>query len=188
MGRINLAELYRTAFHVLAPGYPKDKAVINVPGVTSFSQNNVPGIKERQLSVMGTPLFMPVMLDGYQLPNTPLIAVTGSKTIVKTAIDGNEGTFKELFALNDYQVSIKGIAVQMDGSDEFPQEQIRKIREIFEKRKSVEVVNELLALFNINLLSLEALSIPEVEGAQSWQPYEITCSSDKAFDLELKQS
>lgn len=124
----------------------------------------------------------------YQLPNEPLIAISGSKTIVKTGIDGIKGTFKEGFSIDDYSITIRGIAINEDReSEEYPQEIVRKIRRIAELQGSLKVVNDLLSMFGITRLVIETCEFPDFPGAPSVQPYILNCLSDQEFDLELKQ-
>jgi len=190
--KINLFELYRKAFGFVGTPFVTAPPIKTVPEAGEKKKSNnagalTPSFSVKQNTALGTPFFMPCKLDGFDLPNEPMIEISGGKNIVKTAIDGQDGTFKELYAMNDWAITIRGIAIQEDGTDEYPEQIVRKLREIFEKKKSVTVVNELLSMFNVNLLSIESVSFPATEGAQSWQAYEFTCSSDKEFDLELKE-
>jgi Domain of unknown function (DUF6046) len=183
MALINLIQLYQQAF-----------------GGQSFGLNTIPRVAKNGLgslelfqfnidkvSNLGTPIFMPCKLGGFTLPNEPLIEIEGSKNIVKTAIDGMDGTFKELYAMNDYRITIRGIAIDENNPDEYPQTIVRQIRRLCESKKSVEVSNLLCSYFDISYLSIEDFKFPALEGYQGVQPYEITCSSDKLFELEIKQ-
>lgn len=154
--------------------------------------------EERGKSLMGTPLYFPVQMQiskpgeelrYWKLPNEPLISISGGKNIIKTQIDGQDGTFKELFSKADYQITIRGICIQDDGTsddDSYPEEQVLKIRQILEIKKGVKVVCEFLRLFGIDMLAIESYRFPDLVGSPNMQPYEIVCSSDKEFDLELK--
>jgi hypothetical protein len=138
-------------------------------------------------SPLGTYYHFRTNLDGFVLPNEPLIGISCSKNIIKTAIDGMDGTFKELYSMNDYTITIKGIAVDEENPDRYPQVAINRIREICEKRKSVEIINPLTTYFNIGLIAIESWDIPEVQGAFGMQPYTITGVSDKEYQLILKK-
>lgn len=124
----------------------------------------------------------------YQLPNEPLISLSGQKTIIKTAIDGNKGSFKEGFALEDYTITIRGLAINNERENEdYPEEIVRKLRRICEIQGSLKVVNELLSMFGITRLVIESFDFPDLPGAPSVQPYIFQCVSDQEFELELKQ-
>ncbi len=137
------------------------------------------------MSMLGTPYFMPLKLDGKQMPNEPIIELSGGKSIIKTPIDGNEGTFKESYSLGDYHITIRGICVNEGITDEYPHRQVRMIRDIIEKKVHISCVCKLLGYFNIKHLAIEDFKFPAIEGCPSMQPYELTCLSDKFFDLEL---
>jgi hypothetical protein len=162
---------------------PPESAYAGIATVSEPGANSVGFPKP--LSLLGTAFFMPCKLDGIQLPNEPIIEISGSKTIIKTPIDGKEGTFKEHFAMNDYAVTIRGVAVNENNSDDYPELQVRQLRTIFEKRNSVEVVCKLLSMFNIKNLAIVDFNAPPIEGAPGMQPYEFICLSDQLSDLDL---
>ncbi len=137
-------------------------------------------------SAMGVPLFMPLKIDGIWLPNEPIITISGQNTIVKTVIAGAKGTVKEWISADDYSIKIQGLIIN-EQSDDYPEEMVRKIRTICEKRESVEVDNRLLTMFDIHQVVIESYSFPGVAGDQDVQAYEITCLSDWPLDLILKE-
>ena len=101
------------------------------------------GVKD---TLEGVVLAMPTKLqisprgdaeEMWQLPNEPLISVQGKKSIVMSSIDGQDGTFKELYSVDDWRVVIQGICINDDNlSEEYPQEQIRKIKRIINVKSS----------------------------------------------------
>jgi hypothetical protein len=112
--------------------------------------------------------------------------VSGSKRIVETEFDGNDGAFLELFTLNNYEVEISGILVS-ENDDEYPEELVRKVRSIYEKRKSVKAVNSLLSIYNISQLAILSCDFRIVPGEYGMQAFTLKCKSDKTFQLELKK-
>jgi hypothetical protein len=123
----------------------------------------------------------------WQLPNEPLISVQGKKSIVMSSIDGQDGTFKELYSVDDWRVVIQGICINDDSlSEEYPQEQLRKIKRIINVKSSLKVVNDMLTIFGINRLALVDYDFPSLPGVPSAQPYTLTFVSDNEFELELK--
>jgi hypothetical protein len=194
-GDINLNELRLRAFgYVARPGYSRlstDSPLNKPAGYSNLKTSDFHG---DETSLLGTALVMPITL-GYkdangnlqtiQLPNEPIIEISGSKTIVKTAVDGQRGTFKELFAINDYQVSIKGIVIQEDGSENYPKDLLRQLREMCERQSAIQITCDLTNIFGITQLVIENYSFPAVLGAQSWQPFILNCLSDFDFDIEL---
>jgi hypothetical protein len=152
---------------------------------------------EQTSSFLNTPIMMPVKIqispkgekvEYYQLPNEPIVEIRGSKKMVDTDIDGQDGTFTELYSLGDYEITIRGVAVDEKYDNEnYPEEAIRKLRTIFEMRHHLEVVGPLFTIFNIKYIKIRQGNWIPNPGEISMQPYEIVCSSDKEFKLELKR-
>src|SRR4051812_37969472 len=71
----------------------------------------------------GSSYIMPSTINGWQLPLEQLIEINGKKILIKTPIDGQKGTFKEMFAEDDWQIIIRGVLVQDDGTNNFPKAQ-----------------------------------------------------------------
>jgi hypothetical protein len=190
---MNLLELYSTTFgykgipHVglkQSAYVPEGSKLSEIEIVKAFGEDST-GSFTRTSSTLGTPFFMPCKIDGFQLPNEPIVTLKKTKTIIETPIDGNEGTFKEHYSGGDWNITIKGLCIMDDDTDEYPEEQVRALRKIIEKKTGLDVVCRLLSYFNINHLSIYDCDFPAIEGAPGIQPYELQCKSDKYFDLEL---
>lgn len=136
-------------------------------------------------SVLGTPIHLPCTLDNLRLPNEPLIRISGSKKVVETDFDGQDGTFKEIFSVNDWQIDISGIATN-DDKDALPEEFLRKLRDMIDKRGAVKITNDLCLLFGITDLVIYDYDFPAIPGQISAQPYSLMCKSDRAFELEVR--
>ncbi len=192
MAKIDIIQAYQLAFGYRGIPFIGLKTTAIVPEASPGSE--IETIKEtgeakggfnKTSSVFGTPLFMPCKLDDFQLPNEPIVEIKGSKIIIKTPIDGDEGTFKEKWSLGDSVIRIRGVATLDTNSDEYPERQVRAIRSLIEKPGSIKVVNNFLGYFGIFNLVIEDYDFAAIEGAPGMQPYELICSSDKFFDLEL---
>lgn len=185
---IDLQSLYVQAFgHVALPPFQADRRPwsVEIPGDGQApADERDPNV---EYSLLGTPLQFPVDLGGVRLPNEPLVSVRGGKKIIRTAIDGRQGTFKEEYSLQDYEVTIQGIAVDEQDPDAYPADQVRAIREVCERPGSVEVVCDLLTLFGITRLAIEPFEFPADVGMGAAQRYFIRAYSDTEFELELDQ-
>lgn len=187
MAEINLIDAYQRAF---GGAYNRVSTIPVVrPGgllssIIDGTAKETPTINVDRLSALGTPMHFPCKLNGYELPNEPLIRVTGMNQMVRTPLDGKNGRFKEFFALDDYEITIQGIAINEQNPDMYPDAIIRKIREICEGGDA-EVTCKLLSYFNIKRLAFEKWDFPPMPGV-IWQKYEIKCYSDEPFELELK--
>lgn len=199
----NLGEAYVTA-------WPKLKYVI--PAAQEATKQTYPLMikgtslpTEVEYTLQGAPMFFSVYLKhaklpgGFvRLPNEPLITVSGTKTVVKTAVAGTDGSFKEIISCDDYQINIKGLATIENPSTspsssgsiqdaQFPSKALKAIINLYEINDAIEVVCPLLAYFNISHLVIENVNWPGVEGAFQFFPYEISAISDRPFTLELLQ-
>lgn len=190
---MNLLELYKSTFGYKGIPHiglqqtaivPKGSKLSKIEVNKTFGED-LSGNFNRTLSTMGTPFFMPCKIDGFQLPNEPIITLKKTKTIIETPIDGNEGTFKEHYSGGDWSINIKGLCILDDDSDDYPEEQVRALRKIIEKRTGLPVVCRLLSYFNVDHLSVYDCDFPAIEGSPGIQPYELNCKSDTFFDLEL---
>jgi len=135
----------------------------------------------------GQLLFMPMRLGGVLLPNEPTISIAGQKTIVETPLAGStrRGTVKELISVDDYQVTIRGIAINYASKLVYPEDEVKALRDLFEKNESLVVECALTNLFGIYRLVIKSARFPEMVGIQHAQAYELTCVSDEDFDLEI---
>ena len=188
--RFDIIEVYRQAFGYKGIPFiglnttPIVPLVANSQVIETVSNPWSDG-RFKTSSIFGTPYFMPCKLDGYQLPNEPIIQLNRTKIIVKTQIDGKEGTFKEKYSDGDYIVTIKGVCVNENNNDDYPEDQVRELRRIFEQPFSVSVVSRITTLFGIEKLAINKIDLPAIEGAPGMQPYLFECESDMFTNLEI---
>lgn len=135
----------------------------------------------------GRPIFMPMRLGGLILPNEPSISISSRKNIVETALAGStrRGTVKELISIEDWQVTIRGIALNFASKLVYPEDQVKSLRDLYEKNESLEVMCALTNLLGIYRLVITSFELPEMVGIQHAQAYQFTCVSDEDFLLEL---
>ncbi|MAX81751.1 MAG: hypothetical protein CL843_16435 [Crocinitomicaceae bacterium] len=143
---------------------------------------------EATTNLLGVTIHLPIEIDGYKLPNEPLVTVRASKKIIETEIDSNDpsyqGTFKELFSVGDWEVTIQGIVFNEDNSEDIPEKEIRKLRKLFLERKSLPVKNRLLDIYKITRLAIYDFEADSMEGQIDAQAYTLKCKSDMLWNLE----
>ncbi|MBA9078937.1 DUF6046 domain-containing protein [Rufibacter quisquiliarum] len=191
---INLLDIYNAVWKHLP--FPAAKRLQEAYNKAEFTQSKAEGIGYEgvPLSMLGTPQFFEITIGGLKLPNTPLITISGAKDIVKTKIAGGNFSVKEIISLDDYKINIKGVATNAPGQraisgtvpSDYPEDWVRKLREMYERNEALEVSCQLLSYFNINQLVVEGIDFPAVPGAQGFVPYEINAISDAPVELELK--
>lgn len=182
---VNLLDLYRDSFGYIGVPWPNASVKSYIPNQETID-NLKAGLNGK--SILGTPIFMPTTIDGFDLPNTPIVDIRGSKTIIETKIDNADGEFKEGFSLDSYEVTIKGICIDEEEPDVYPEQQVRELRRLFERKTHLLASNDLLTYFGIEYLVIYDIDIPGESGAESYQPYTLKCKSDKVFDLEISES
>jgi hypothetical protein len=114
---------------------------------------------------------------------TVLITVSQQKNIVKTAIQGRDGTIKEYIGMGDYSINIKGVLTSPNGT--YPKTQLDNLKKVLTTPASLEVVSWWLQTFDINLLTIESFNIDQVEGGYSSQPFSINAISDAEITIRV---
>jgi len=137
--------------------------------------------------ITGAPFFMPIRLGGVLLPNEPSIIIIAKKNILETALVGStrRGTVKELIAVEDYEITIRGIAINYESKLVYPEDQVKALHDLFLRNEALEIQSALTNLFGIYRLVIKQATFPEMTGIQHAQAYEFGCVSDEDFILEL---
>lgn len=159
--------------------YPKweAQAVTTLTGDTSDASAK---------SWLGTPVFADVRLprDGKVdlVLTTVLVDVSMTKNVIKTAVQGRNGTIKEYISDGDYEVRLRG-AVVRDGEHNYPYDEMRDFHALLSRSEALPVVADYLRLFNIYSLVVTGFKFGQTEGMQNVQTFEIDCVSDTPDDL-----
>lgn len=121
--------------------------------------------------------------EWFLLPLEPLVSVSGKNTIVRRKVAKSKlnGTVKERWSQDDYDVTIQGV---VSGTDEskYPENYLRKLLELFDEHQAVEVEQGILQVFGIHHLAIESVSFPHTKGMNN-QNYEIKAYSDNPAEL-----
>lgn len=136
----------------------------------------------------GRPMFMPVRIGGVLLPNEPTIYLTKRKRIVETTLVGSvrRGTVKELITSDDWEITIRGIAVNSQSTLFYPEDAVASINELDRREEALEVECALLSLLGVFRVVIHQVTFPEMVGIQHAQAYELRCISDEDFILEIE--
>ncbi|WP_294591564.1 DUF6046 domain-containing protein [uncultured Rikenella sp.] len=124
--------------------------------------------------------------DGQTLVlNDAICAVSRAKNIVTTQVVGMNGTVKEYINDGDYQIEIViGVAAMRDGIlvDEYPQEELSKLRAFFDEKASLSVHSLFLELFEINRIVVKNFSVSQ-DTASNYQSVSISALSDNDYNV-----
>ncbi len=113
--------------------------------------------------------------------------VTMSKTIIRTAVAERKGTVKEMFNVDDYKFTIKGMLI--GENRQFPESQITQLKNLFETTQPVMLHGGYVELFLIEStrVAITSLEFPDTEGKAVWaRPFVMTCESDFITDLKIE--
>jgi hypothetical protein len=139
--------------------------------------------------VMGRDVFMPLTLGGLFLPYVWL-NIKGSKITVETPMTERRGRVIEMIAFDNYQIDVKGFAIGHTGR--FPEEQIERLKELFEREEALEckcVLTDIFLLSKENggqdKVVMRDLEIMENQGIEHVRGFQFSLVSDQILELEL---
>lgn len=117
--------------------------------------------------------------------------ISAKKTIVKTPLAERQGTVKELYSVDDYQIGIKGFVIGYDSTGkypQFPEQEIKQLNDLFLVNEALKIDN---AILNICMpgsrVVIEELkwNEPEGGGRRNYRSFQMKLESDTVFTLEL---
>ena len=138
--------------------------------------------------LQGNYYFLPVVFvykeKEYEI-TCAVVSITGKKNIVSTPLVGRKGTVKELINEDDYQISITGIVI--GENQQFPEEQLDSIKELYSINEAVELKCALTEVFlsEGDKVVITDISFPQSNQTEYTQVIEMQCISDRAFELIL---
>jgi hypothetical protein len=115
--------------------------------------------------------------------DTVLFEVNLPRNIIKTPIQGRDGTVKEYVSNGDFQITCRGMVSNRDNV--FPLEGIRVLRTALEVPQQIPIVslflNDVFSIFNI---VIDRFNISQVEGKRNEVPFSFVAYSDVELDAE----
>lgn len=148
---------------------------------------------------LGTPVFADLLLKGGQYTDnitgavvtypeirmaSVLLTVSFAARIVKTEIQGRDGTVKEYIGQDDAKITINGVITGYNGH--YPAYEVSLLNEWRRAPVSKVVVSAYLQNLGINNLVVEGFDIPQISGGYSYQTFSINCISDAPVELKIQ--
>lgn len=169
----------------------------------SISPPGIPSAVQRELykSAIGTPVVIDLQINAasytkagvnYNFSDINLTAVlvtlNQTKNIVKTPIQGLDGTIKEYISDGDWQVNIRGVILGQNGV--YPLQEVTELKTaadmaLDDAGNVLKVNSWFLQIFGIDNLVVESATYPQEEGGISMQLFEWNCISDKSIELQI---
>jgi hypothetical protein len=117
---------------------------------------------------------------------TALVSVGQSKKIIKTEMQGRDGTVKEYIGLDDYAVTVTGIITGENGVS--PTQEVIDLKNMLDAPIPIDVVCPYLQNLGIYSLVVESYELPQFEGGVSYQNFTINFSSDIPIALRISEN
>jgi hypothetical protein len=148
---------------------------------------------------LGVEIWLPIKLwidseENFYLPYS-VVRITGSQTIIRTALAEHKGTVKEIFNTDDYKIIIKGFLIDKE-QRLFPEDDLYKLKKYAETGKRIHIENALTDIFledagaapeEQNAVVITSFELPEVEGGKKHvRPFVMQLESDNVFTLEAE--
>jgi len=114
---------------------------------------------------------------------TVLLGVTQTKNVIKTAINGLDGTVKEYISQGDYVVNIQGVLV--GGNGIHPRAAMNDLIRICTASEPIEVESWYLQSLGIFQIVIEGYDLPQEVGKYGVQSFSINAVSDRPIELIL---
>lgn len=197
-----IANLISRAFGLNTPTYVLPT---EAPKHGALNYGNIPTQPleaAKKLSWLGTPIIYPMVFKGgeynqyaptgkltttnlnsFDIPPATLVDFRRAKNISKTHLGGNNGTVKEVYGFDDWQIRIRGLC--LDTPDMSAYEQHQELLKWEQLADSIEIQGELFLDKNIYMLVIEDMVFNQLEGAPNIIPFEITAVSDEPIELIL---
>lgn len=114
---------------------------------------------------------------------TTLVTVDQTKTIVKTQVQGMNGSIKEYVGMDDYIITITGV---IPGSNNhYPAEEVRNLNDLCSAPVAIPVIGSYLQNLDIDYIVINHFTLKQTEGNYSQQPFTINAYSAKDINLVI---
>lgn len=123
----------------------------------------------------------------YRLPvmtfQAILVSVSFPRNIVKTSIQGRDGTVKEYIGEGDAVISFRGVITGKNGH--YPANEVNALKQLITAPISVPVTSDYLNNLGINNVVFDDRSFEQEEGGYSYQGFTINAISDNPIELHI---
>lgn len=123
-----------------------------------------------------------VTFPAVDLP-TALVSVSQAKRIIRTQVEGQDGTVKEYIGEDDYAVQVYGIFTAANGVE--PTQQRLDLKKMLSAPIPIEVVCPYLQQLGIHLLVVDSYDLPQEEGGVSYQRFNLNFISEIPKELRI---
>jgi len=115
-----------------------------------------------------------------------ILTVSFVSRIVKTEIQGRNGTVKEYIGEDDAKITIQGIICGWNGH--YPAYEVARLNDWRRAPVAKQAVCKFLQNVGIDNLVVESCDLPQVAGGYSYQTFTIQCVSDLPVELKISNN
>jgi hypothetical protein len=119
----------------------------------------------------------------YMNLETVLMTVTKPKRVIKTEIQGRDGTVKEYIGADDMQITINVKITGRNGV--YPRDEVNRLIAWLDAPVSKGIVAWWLDNIGVSDIVIESYTMPQVEGGYSYQMFAINAISDAPVELKI---
>ena len=148
-------------------------------------------------SEIGTPVYADVTFgsvnytDANNKPQTTpkvtfqaiLISLSFPRVIIKTEIQGRNGTVKEYIGEGDAQISFSGVIVGLNG--QYPTDAVNQLLQVVQAPIEIPVICKYLNDKGVQTIVFEDRTFNQEEGGYSYQQFSLSAISDKPQELKM---
>ena len=162
-------------------------------------------------SYLGTPIFQPIIIvqdnykfldngkvstrkvESFRMPATTTVEFNRSKIIAKTAINGVQGTVKEMWGFSDWEITIRGLIIseaRLNGQNHlvYPEDEFNNIKQLETIADSVRVSGGLFNTLDIKRICIERCNFGKIIGMPNVIPFQLSCTSDEALEIIINNN
>ncbi|QQV91584.1 hypothetical protein Peternella1_48 [Winogradskyella phage Peternella_1] len=198
----DISQLFNAAFGFIPITYKPTTGTQNVGKAAYASVPIVAAEEATKMSWMGTPIMFPVVFKGgtyqfynangelfnkqlsdFDLPPTTIVDFRQAKNVTKTNVLGANGTVKEIYGFDDWQIRIRGLCLDTPSDEAYDLQSV--LLDWNKVADSIEVQGDLFLDKDIYRITIEEINFTQPQGRHNVIPFEITASSDQPLELVL---
>ena len=112
-----------------------------------------------------------------------LIDLTFPRNIVKTEIQGRNGTVKEYIGEGDAQIAFRGVITGQNG--QYPESKVQDLMQLLKAPIPIEVICSHLNNKGVFSIVFEDRTLSQEEGGYSYQTFSLNAISDIPIELQI---
>lgn len=163
-----------------------------------------------EMSSFGTPILSPIVFGGgtykryndkgelvdkkmsnFRLPIASVISFKRDKLMTETKINGGNGTVKEIYGFDDWQVTINGFLIPDNSQPEgfkTPKEQEEQLVKWDNLASAIDIGCDLLTNKRIKFITIKGIQFEPMRGKPNIRSFTINAVSDNPIELNIKSA